>query len=176
MIVAAAREAFARADAAGETVSMNQVARSAGVGVATLYQHFPSRDELALAVYRSKLDEVTARVRERTQGRSAHASLRAWIAEFAAFTLATRGMMDTLRAAGRSATPFASPAADGVTEVVAGYLADGVADRGMRDGLDAMDVTVAICALLGTTGPDDSGERAGRLLGLFTDSLAAGTG
>ncbi|MDH6695890.1 TetR/AcrR family transcriptional regulator [Streptomyces sp. MAA16] len=176
MIVAAAREAFARADAAGETVSMNQVARSAGVGVATLYRHFPSRDELALAVYRSKLDEVTARVRERTRGRSAHASLRAWIAEFAAFMLATRGMMDTLRAAGRSATPFASPAADAVTEVVAGYLADGVADRSMRDGLDAMDVTVAICALLGTTGPDDSGERAGRLLGLFTDSLAAGTG
>ncbi|MFE6485416.1 TetR/AcrR family transcriptional regulator [Streptomyces sp. NPDC057757] len=174
--MAAAREAFAHADAAGETVSMNQVARAAGVGVATLYRHFPSRDELALAVYRSKLDEVTARVRSRTRDRSAHASIRVWVAEFASFMLATRGMMDTLRAAGQSATPFASPASDGVTEVVAAYLADGVADRSMRDGLDAVDVTVAICALLGTTGPDDSGERARRLLDLFTDSLAAQTG
>lgn len=173
VIVAAAREAFAHADAAGETISMNQVARTAGVGVATLYRHFPSRDELALAVYQSKLDEVTARVRTRTQDQSAHTSIRVWVAEFASFMLATRGMMDTLRAAGQSATPFASPASDGVAEVVAAYLAAGVADHSMRDDLDAMDVTVAICALLGTTGPDDSGERARRLLDMFIDSLAA---
>lgn len=148
---------------------MNQIARSAGVGVATLYRPFPSRDELALAVYRSKLDEVTAR----TQTQNAHASIRVWVAEFASFMLATRGMMDTLRAAGQSATPFASPASDGVAEVVAAYLADGAADGSMRDNLDAMDATVAICALLGTTGPDGSGARARRLLDLFTDSLAA---
>ncbi|MFC8665269.1 MULTISPECIES: TetR/AcrR family transcriptional regulator [Streptomyces] len=173
VIVAAAREAFARADIAGETVSMNQVARAAGVGVATLYRHFPSRDELALAVYQRKLEEVTMRVRSRTQDRNAHASFRFWVAEFASFMLATRGMMDTLRAAGQSAAPFASPASDGVAEVVATFLADGTADRSMREELDAMDVTVAICALLATTGPGDSGARARRLLDLFIDSLAA---
>jgi hypothetical protein len=86
-------------------------------------------------------------VRERTHGQSAQASFRAWVAEFAAFTLATRGMMDTLRAAGQSATPFASPASDGVAEVVAAFLADGTADRSIREGLDPMDVTVAIGAL-----------------------------
>ncbi|MFI6335876.1 hypothetical protein [Streptomyces sp. NPDC050535] len=57
--------------------------------------------------------------------------------------------------------------------MIAAYLADGVADRSMRDDLDAMDVTVAICALLGTAGPDDSGERARKLLDMFTDGLAA---
>jgi AcrR family transcriptional regulator len=176
VIVAAAREAFARADIAGESVSMNQVARAAGVGAATLYRHFPTRDELALAVYQSKLDEVTTRVRSRTEEQNAHASFRCWVAEFASFMLATRGMMDTLRAAGQSATPFASPASDGVAEVVAAFLADGTADRSMREGLDAMDVTVAICALLATTGADDSGARARRLLDLFIDSLAAPVG
>ncbi|GAA3415617.1 TetR/AcrR family transcriptional regulator [Streptosporangium vulgare] len=173
LIVAAAREAFARADIEGETLSMNQVAREAGVGVATLYRHFPTRDELALAVYQSKLDEVTARVRSRTQDRNAHASFRSWVAEFASFMLATRGMMDTLRAAGQSATPFASPGSDGVAEVVAAFLAAGAADGSMREDLDAMDTTVAICALLATTGADDSGARARRLLDLFIDSLAA---
>jgi len=87
--------------------------------------------------------------------------------------LATRGMMDTLRAAWQSTTPFASAGAAGIAEVVAAFLADGARDRSMRDDLDAMDVTVAICALLGTTGPDDPGTRARRLLDLFTDGLAA---
>ena len=175
VIVAAAREAFARADTAGEAVSMNQVARAAHVGIATLYRHFPSRDELALAVYQSKLDEVTARVRDRTRGQNALASIRVWVAEFASFMLATRGMMDTLRAAWQSTTPFASAGAAGIAEVVAAFLADGARDRSMRDDLDAMDVTVAICALLGTTGPGDPGTRATRLLDLFTDGLAAQT-
>ncbi|TRO57372.1 hypothetical protein [Streptomyces sp. IB201691-2A2] len=85
--------------------------------------------------------------------------------------LATRGMMDTLRAAGQATTPFTSPGTDGVAEVIAGFLTDGAVDRSLRDGLDAMDVTVAICALLGTTGPDDSGARARRLLDVFIGSL-----
>lgn len=176
VIVAAAREAFAHADIAGEAVSMNQVARAAGVGVATLYRHFPSRDELALAVYQSKLEELTVRVRDRTRDRDALASLRTWVGEFASFMLATRGMMDTLRAAWQSATPFTAAATVGVTEVVAAFLADGARDGSIRGDLDAMDVTVAVCALLGTTGPDDSGARARRLLDLFIDSLAARTG
>ena len=176
MIVTAAREAFARADTAGEALSMNQVARAAHVGVATLYRHFPTRDELALAVYQSKLDEVTARVRERTQGQNALAALRAWAAEFASFMLATRSMMDTLRTSWQSATPFARAGAEGIAEAVAAFLAEGARDRSMRDDLDAMDVTVAICALLGTAGPDDPGTRARRLLDLFTDGLAARAG
>ncbi len=67
--------------------------------------------------------------------------------------------------------PVHFPGTDGVAEVIAGFLTDGAVDRSVRDGLDAMDVTVAICALLGTTGPDDSGARARRLLDLFIGSL-----
>jgi AcrR family transcriptional regulator len=171
VIVAAAREAFARADAAGETVSMNEVARAAHVGIATLYRHFPSRDELAEAVYQSKLDEVTARVRDRTRDHEALASLRIWVAEFASFMCATRGMMDTLRSAWHSAIPHASAAAARIADVVAVFLAAGVADGSIRDDVDPMDVTVAILALLSTTPPDDPGTRAMRLLELFIDGL-----
>jgi AcrR family transcriptional regulator len=173
VIVAAAREVFSRADAAGDAVSMNQVARAADVGIATLYRHFPSRDELAAAVYLSKLDEVTARAWEHTQGQDALGSIRIWVAEFASFMLATRGMMDTLRAAWQSATPFTSTATARIAEIVDAFLAAGVADRSVRADLSAMDVTVAILALLSTTPPDDPGTRAKRLLNLFIDGLAA---
>ncbi len=151
---------------------MNQVARAAGVGIATLYRHFPSRDELALAVYQSKLDERTAQARDRTQGQDALTSIRAWVTEFASLMLATRGMMDTLRAAWQSTTPFTSTATARIAEVIAAFLAAGATDHSMRDDLDPMDVTVAILALLSTTRPDDPGTRATRLLDLFIDGLA----
>jgi AcrR family transcriptional regulator len=152
---------------------MNQVARAADVGIATLYRHFPSRDELAAAVYLSKLDEVTARAREHAQGQDALGSIRIWVAEFASFMLATRGMMDTLRAAWQSATPFTSTATARIAEIVDAFLTVGATDHSVRADLDAMDVTVAILALLSTTPPDDPGTRARRLLNLFIDGLAA---
>jgi len=173
VIVAAARDAFARADAERRAVSMNEVARAAHVGIATLYRHFPSRDELAEAVYQSKLDEVTARVRDRTRNHEALASLRVWVEEFASFMLAKRGMMDTLRAAWHSVIPHASAAAARIADVVAVFLAAGAADGSIRDDADPMDVTVAILALLSTAPPDDPGTRAMRLLELFVDGLAA---
>src|SRR6202167_4351100 len=52
-VLAAAREAFAEG---GESTSLEQIARRAGVGIGTLYRHFPTRQALLEAVY---VDEVT---------------------------------------------------------------------------------------------------------------------
>lgn len=172
LIVRAARDAFARADEAGETVSMNEVARAANVGIATLYRHFPTRDELADAVYQAKLDDVTARARDAARDEDALASLRVWVVEFASFMLATRGMMDTLRAAWQSATASTSPTATKIAGILGGFLAAGAKDGTVRDDVDPMDLTIAILALLSATSPSDSGARSTRLLHLLTDSLS----
>src|ERR1700690_4115823 len=54
-ILAAARAAFAHADA---QVSMAEVARRAGVGMATLYRNFPGRQELLEALYTDEVDAI----------------------------------------------------------------------------------------------------------------------
>jgi AcrR family transcriptional regulator len=54
-VIDAARDAFARH---GVTASLEDVARAAGVGPGTLYRHFPSRDELVLAVMDDGLTEL----------------------------------------------------------------------------------------------------------------------
>ena len=54
-VIEAARDAFARH---GLTASLEDVARAAGVGVGTLYRHFPSRDDLVLAVIDECLTEL----------------------------------------------------------------------------------------------------------------------
>jgi AcrR family transcriptional regulator len=54
-VIDAARDAFARH---GVTASLDDVARAAGVGPGTLYRHFPTRDELVLAVMDDGLTEL----------------------------------------------------------------------------------------------------------------------
>ena len=56
-LIAAARDLFAEA---GADVSLDAVARRAGVGAGTLYRHFPTRDALVEAAYRSEVAELSA--------------------------------------------------------------------------------------------------------------------
>ncbi|WP_330275960.1 TetR/AcrR family transcriptional regulator [Lentzea sp. NBC_00516] len=176
IIVAAARRAFVEADEKGVPVSMNGIARAAQVGVATLYRHFPTRDDLAEAVYQSKLDELTARVAERTHTQNAHTALRTWVQEFASFMLSKRGMMDTLRQGWQSGTITTSDTAARIADVIDQFLREGRDDHSIRSGVEPMDVVMGICALLSTTPPeDDHGSRAQLLLTLFVDGLSTRT-
>jgi AcrR family transcriptional regulator len=174
-IIATARDAFARADKAGEALSMNELARTAGVGVATLYRHFPTRDALAAAVYESKLDQLTGRVLSQATECAGIDSLRAWAEEFAEFMLSTRGMMDTLRAAWHSGTYSTSSATEQVRSTLGQFIAVGIDDGSIQRGVSADDIAVAILALLSTTPAGEDGARAVRLLRLFIAGLATHT-
>ncbi len=54
-ILAAARESFAEG---GESTSLEEIARRAGVGIGTLYRHFPTRQALLEALYMEEVEEV----------------------------------------------------------------------------------------------------------------------
>ena len=85
-ILAAARAAFADPDA---EVSMAEVSRRAGVGMATLYRNFPGRQELLEALYTDEVDAV-CRAAETAGGETPGAALAAWLYRFFAFTTSKR--------------------------------------------------------------------------------------
>ena len=85
-VLAAARAAFA--DSEGE-VSMAEVARRAGVGMATLYRNFPTRQALLMAVYVDDVDAVCAAA-EQAEGATAGAAFAAWLRRFFAFVYSKR--------------------------------------------------------------------------------------
>jgi AcrR family transcriptional regulator len=60
-VLAAAREAFAEG---GESTALEEIARRAGVGIGTLYRHFPSRQALLEALYVNEVEEVTRSANE----------------------------------------------------------------------------------------------------------------
>jgi AcrR family transcriptional regulator len=85
-ILAAARRAFAARDA---QVSMAEISRRAGVGMATLYRHFPGRRELLEALYTEEVDAVCAAA-ETAPGDTPGAVLTAWLERFFAFSTSKR--------------------------------------------------------------------------------------
>ena len=77
-----ATAAFTAAD--GTTVSLEAIARDAGVGIGTLYRHFPNREALVEAVYRTELAEVAASAGQLLERHPPVVALRRWMDRYAA--------------------------------------------------------------------------------------------
>ncbi len=101
-LIAAAREAFTERD---RSASLEDIARRAGVGIATLYRHFPTRGDLIEAVY---LEEVEALCRSADdQGDTEPwAALVGWLGRFVAYVATKQALAEELFAANRDAELF----------------------------------------------------------------------
>jgi len=167
-LVEAARAAFAAAE---DTVSLERVARDAGVGIGTLYRHFPTREALVEAVYAVELDDVTASAAALLSELPPDAALRAWMERYAAFTATKRGMIDTLRTGwttGRIATPTTR---ERITGAIADIVGRGSQEGSLRGDIEPDDVTALLLGVFLSTAAGDSPEQVGRLLDLVVDAL-----
>jgi len=75
-ILEVAKEAFTRS---GADASLDDIARRAEVGAGTLYRHFPTRDALLEAVYRSEVEKLAGSARRLAETRPPMDALRAWM-------------------------------------------------------------------------------------------------
>src|ERR1700733_11428487 len=78
-VLEAAKEAFTRL---GADASLDDVAKQAGVGAGTLYRHFPTRDELLEAVYRSEVQKLASAEQKFAETLPPMEALRAWMLLF----------------------------------------------------------------------------------------------
>ena len=78
-ILEVAKKAFTRS---GASASLDDIASEAGVGPGTLYRHFPTREELLQAVYRSEMEKLAAAERKFAQSMPPLQALRAWLLLF----------------------------------------------------------------------------------------------
>ena len=119
----AARAAFA---SGREPVTLEQIARDSGVGIGTLYRHFPTREALVEALYRQELADLCASAEELLAEHSPERALRAWMDRFAAYVAAKREMADALRAVFAAGSVTVSQARKELTAAVRTILeADG---------------------------------------------------
>lgn len=169
-LLATAAAAFAADDG---PVSLEAIARTAGVGIGTLYRHFPSREALIEAVYRAELAEVSASASELLSEHPPAVALRRWMDRYAAFVAAKRGMAESLRAVFESGAVEPAATHKSLVDAVDELLDAGAADGSLRADVRADDV---VSSLLGIFLASGSREQSGRLLDLLVDGLVASRG
>jgi AcrR family transcriptional regulator len=160
-----ATAAFAAAE--GRPVSLESIARDAGLGIGTLYRHFPNREALVEAIYRAELAEVAAAAEQLLKRYPPTAALRRWMDRYASFVAAKRGMAESLHAIFDSGAMEPSQTRESIVGAVDMLLRAGADDGTLRSDVQADDV---VSSLIGIFLASGSLPQTGRML----DLLAAG--
>lgn len=173
VLLAAAIAAFSRD---GGAVSLESIARAAGVGIGTLYRHFPTREALVDAAYRSELTRLCASVPDLLAQQPPDVALRAWMDSFVDYMTTKRGMADALRAVIASGgNPFVESRGR-LLAALTTLLTAGGAAKLLRDDINPDDVLVGISGVSVLAAEPAQRDQAGRLLDLIMDGLRYGAG
>ena len=156
-ILDAANEVFA----ASPSASMNEVASRAGVGAGTLYRHFPTREDLILAVYRHDVQKLVDSVDKILAAHPPLEAFTAWFETLAAYVRVKHGLGEALHNAAvqNAIDETYAPIVAAVTKLLDAC----VADNSVRRGLDPADVLL-LMGYLWRVAPDEDGIRQGRRL------------
>ncbi|MFF2073496.1 TetR/AcrR family transcriptional regulator [Kitasatospora sp. NPDC058162] len=167
-VLAAATHAFATSDT---EPSMRAIARQAGVGVATLFRHFPTREALVDAVYQDQVVRLTAGARELLAGHAPAQALRLWMDLFAEWQATKHGMTDTLLAMIDSGEISLAHTRQELLSAIATILDAGSTAGDIRADARADDVSAGILGMLAVAAKSGEPAQARRLLDLLMDGL-----
>lgn len=153
--------------------SMRAIAREAGVGIATLYRHFPTREALVDAVYRDQVTRLTEGADELLAELPPPVALRRWMDLFGQWVATKKGMLDTMLAMIESgALPHATTQSELLTAI--GQILDaGRASGELRSDVSAEDVAAVLIGVFTVSPQPAHDARAARLLDVLLDGLRA---
>jgi AcrR family transcriptional regulator len=152
-------------------VTLDAIAKEAGVGIGTLYRHFPTREALVEAAYRNELARLCDAAADLLDTHAPDAAMRAWMDRFVDYMATKRGMADALRAVIASGgNPFAE-SRDRLLAAITALLAAGTAAGVVRADVEPGDV---LASLSGVSLASDEPAQRGRMLDLLMDGLRYG--
>ncbi|WP_217242223.1 TetR/AcrR family transcriptional regulator [Streptomyces sp. AC555_RSS877] len=156
----------------GTDASLEAIAKDAGVGIGTLYRHFPTREALLEAVYRNELARVCDSVTELLAQLPPDQAMRRWMDLFIDYLATKQGMGDALKAviASGDEDPFAE-SLDRISTAISTLLHAGAEVGVLRSDVDPLDVGFSLGGVLLITSDKGLRDRAGRMLDLLLDGL-----
>lgn len=159
----------------GPEVTLEAIAKEAGVGIGTLYRNFPTREALVEAAYRNELAKLCAAVPDLLRTMAPDKATRAWMDLFVEYMTTKRGMSDALRAVIASGGDPYSESRGKLTGAIGALLEAGAAAGVLRRDVDSGDVLASLTGPATVAADPAQVDRAGRMLDLLMDGLRFGT-
>ncbi|HYQ64899.1 helix-turn-helix domain-containing protein [Actinophytocola sp.] len=167
-LLTVATRVFMSADA---EPSMRAIAREAGVGIATLYRHFPTRESLVDAVYRDQVVRLTTGARELLGHLPPASAMRRWMDLFGDWIATKNGMLETLLAMIESGEIAHVRTRTELLAAITTILDAGRAAGDLRSDVSPEDIAASLIGIF-TVAPRPQHEaKASRLLNLLMDGL-----
>lgn len=167
-VLEAAKAVFS---AGGPEASLEAVARKAGVGIGTLYRHFPTREALFEAVYRREVQQLSELAEQLKSEADPVEALRRWLRSNVEFVATKKGMSAALALAVQSSSELTAFSFERLTRAVGALLDRAVAAGEIRSDISPEDILralVGMCYLHDQPGWQNS---VVRLLDVFVDGL-----
>jgi AcrR family transcriptional regulator len=169
-VLEAAADAFSTSAA---DTSMKAIARAAGVGIATLYRRFPTREQLIEATYRNETTKLAESADVLLANQTPILALRSWMDGFIDYILTKHGMAEALPAILASTDGLRMESRDVLRDAIARLLAAGADASAVRADVDPNDILMALGGITLIAGNEQQRELASRLCDLLMDALTA---
>ncbi|MFJ6076139.1 TetR/AcrR family transcriptional regulator [Streptomyces sp. NPDC093065] len=167
-LLAVATRVFASADA---EPSMRAIAREAGVGIGTLYRHFPTRESLVDAIYQDQVRRLTTGAHELLGQLPPATAMRRWMDLFGDWIATKNGMLDTLLAMIESGDIAHAQTRTELLTAITTILDAGTVAGDLRSDVTAEDIAASLIGIFTVAPRPKREDLASRLLNLLLDGL-----
>ena len=164
----AARTVFS---AGGPEASLESVARTAGVGIGTLYRHFPTREALFEAVYRHEVQQLADLAGRLNKEARPTEALRQWLRSIVKFVATKKGMSTALALAIAKDSDLVSYSSDRLTRAIGLLLEQAIVAGEIRSDVRPEDLLRAIVGMCYTHDQPGWQKNVLRLVDIFVDGL-----
>ncbi len=156
--------------------SLEAVARQAGVGIGTLYRHFPTRETLFEAVYRHEVEQLFALAEKLSRGGDPAESLRKWLNANVRLVATKKGMVEALQLVTHGSSELKNYSFERLTAAIAMLLDRGVAAGVFRSDVSPEELLRALVGIFYSQAAEKWQPGALRLVNVLVDGLCRSTG
>jgi AcrR family transcriptional regulator len=160
-ILSIAKQAFTQH---GVNVSLDDVARQAAVGAGTLYRHFPTRDSLLEAVYRTEVEKLALAEKQLTETLPPIEALRAWMLLFVDYIAAKQIIAPALNTMMGKPSKLFDASGTLIKTALSGLVSRAIKSGDVRADLDPLDLLRALVGVSNVASMPDWSQSAKRLV------------
>ncbi|CAH0267551.1 HTH-type transcriptional repressor KstR [Agrobacterium fabrum] len=155
----------------GAAASLEDIARRAGVGIGTLYRHFPTREHLVESVYRRELELLATAARDLIAEEEPAEAVEEWMNRFVNYMAAKRGMANSLKLLFTSNSTLFAEGSKILHTAFEGLLDNAVKADAVKGDIEAADVLNALFGIYSIPEGPEWRDRAHRIVRLVMDGL-----